>query len=840
MALIPGTRLGPYEITAQIGVGGMGEVYRATDTRLKRQVAIKILPSSLAADPDRLARFQREAEVLASLTHPNIAAIYGLEDADGVTALVMELVEGDDLSQRIARGAVPLDEALAIGKQIAEALEAAHEQGIIHRDLKPANVKVRPDGTVKVLDFGLAKALEPTSARGIDATASPTITSPAMMTGVGVLLGTAAYMSPEQARGRPVDRRADIWAFGCVLYEMVAGVRPFAGEDTTETIAAIVRAEPDWSRLPRGIPESIRRALRRCLEKDPRRRIADIRDARLEIDDAPRGDSVVSSAPSTSRQRERFLWSASLITMAIVTGALFWQQQRTPAPAAREIHAEILAPPTSDPLSVALSPNGTNILFVASANGIPQLWLHSLETGLERPLRGTEGASHPFWSSDSRSIGFFAHERLYVMDDYTTGGVPKSIAFTPVPTGGTWNRDVILFQVVPDSPVFRVPARGGGEMAPIGQASGGPPSPGHRFPQFFPDGLHFLYFIQESKAVFLASIDGQVNRRLFDADAAAVVAPPDEVLFVRDGRLFRWRLDMTRLELLGEPSAVADNVAVSAFGVPTVSASAVGSLAYRSGSVDQLRTLIWYDRRGRELGNAAAPDNTAPAELSMTPDERVALNRSIDGNTDIFLLERGTFRKLTDNPGPDISPVFSRNGTEIVYSKGTGVGLFALHKRTTLQGAKATAIPVPSKVAIASDWCRDVVLYRTPDPRGWNIWAVPADGQGTAFPVLQSNLDERNGQFHPDCGWIAYEVSDGGRYEIYLHPFPGPGDPKPVSTGGGSKPRWNSNGRELFYVGADGQLMAVSVRLPSAGQPIAIDTPVPLFQTKVGTGSGHG
>jgi serine/threonine protein kinase len=409
VALTPGTHLGPYEILSALGAGGMGQVYRAHDTKLNRDVALKVLSDLFASDPDRLARFTREAQTLASLNHPNIAHIHGLEESNGVRALVMELVEGEDLSQRIARGALPLDDALPIARQIAEALEAAHEQGIIHRDLKPANVKVRSDGMVKVLDFGLAKAMESAGAASPNVSQSPTITTPAM-TQAGMILGTAAYMSPEQARGRAVDKRSDVWAFGCVLYEMFTGKRAFSGEDVSETLAAVLRGEPDWTALPRETPAPIRRLLRRCLTKDAKGRIGDASIARIEIDEVENGPHIDGEVvQNTSRHRERIAWvsALALVTLMAAAGALVWLHAFAPSvPLPPEMRLEILTPSTPDPISFAISPDGRRLVFAASGDGQPRLWLRPLEAVIAQPLAGTEGAAYPFWSPDVRRSGF--------------------------------------------------------------------------------------------------------------------------------------------------------------------------------------------------------------------------------------------------------------------------------------------------------------------------------------------------------------------------------------------------------------------------------------------------
>jgi serine/threonine protein kinase len=424
--LTPGARLGSFDIVDLLGSDGMGEVYRARDSKLNRDVAVKILLPDVANDPDRLARFSREAQVLASLNHPNIAHIHGLEEAGGVTALVLELVEGEDLAQRIVRGPIPLDEALRIAKQIAEALEAAHEQGIIHRDLKPANIKVRADGTVKVLDFGLAKAMDPAAGSSANAMNSPTLSLHA--TQAGIILGTAAYMSPEQARGRTVDKRADIWAFGAVLFEMLTGSQPFPGEDISHVLARVIERDPDWSRLPANMPASIARLLRRALQKDPRQRLSDIRDARFEIDDAstePTATDAARLTPRSSAKWQTVVAIASAIVAFVSVAAVLWFR-RDRVPPASEIHLELTTPPTTQPESLAVSPDGQKIVFVATSAGRPSLWLCALDADAANVLPGTEGASLPFWSPDSRSIGFFADARLKRVD--IDGGSLKILA----------------------------------------------------------------------------------------------------------------------------------------------------------------------------------------------------------------------------------------------------------------------------------------------------------------------------------------------------------------------------------------------------------------------------
>ena len=563
MALTPGTRLGVYDITAAIGEGGMGQVYRATDAKLKRQVAIKVLPPSLSVDADRLARFQREAEVLASLNHPNIAAIYGLEEGGGITALVMELVEGDDLSQRIARGALPLDEALPIAKQIAEALEAAHDQGIIHRDLKPANIKVRGDGTVKVLDFGLAKALDPAGASAVNAANSPTLTGHA--TALGMIIGTAAYMAPEQAKGKAVDKRADIWAFGVVLYEMLAGRSAFAGETVTDIIAAVVTRDADWTALPAATPASIRRLLARCLEKDPKRRLRDIGDVRFEIDETiargfseARSGEVMSSPvrPAGVPLGGKLAWTVVGAALgAALAVALAWSGAwpRTPPSESHPLRLSIVHTEGSEVAAPAISPDGRRVVYRARrGDGMPLLWVRDLAIGESQPLAGTEDATMPFWSPDSRDLGFFTGGALKRVS--AAGGPVRLVTDNVGPWsgyGGAWAADGTI-AVSRQAGLFRVSADGGAMTALTKLPSG---DWAHFWPNFLPDGRRFLFTAKlytrtaeaSEQGIYLGSLDSPKIERLLPDLSSAVYASPGYLVFAREGtprrRHSTWRRD---------------------------------------------------------------------------------------------------------------------------------------------------------------------------------------------------------------------------------------------------------------------------------------------------------
>jgi eukaryotic-like serine/threonine-protein kinase len=852
MALSLGSRLGPYEVIAQIGVGGMGEVWRATDANLGRQVALKVLPDTFAHDPERLARFEREAKTLASLSHPNIAIIYGLEKANGIRALVMELIEGPTLADRITQGPIPFDEALPIARQIAEALQAAHEQGIIHRDLKPANVKVRADGTVKVLDFGLAKVLAPEAASvtvgGLSQ--SPTITSPAM-THAGTILGTAAYMSPEQARGQGVDKRTDVWAFGCVLYEMLSGRGAFTGETITDTLASILEREPDWRRLPESTPDRARDLLRRCLRKDPRRRFHDIADARIELEEAQTGQNADARALSISVGRgERLLWMSAVALVAVIAAAAMAWSRATPT--AIETRLEIATPPTMDPVSLAMSRDGRTVAFVATDDGRSRLWLRRLDSGSARPLPGTDGAYYPFWSPDNRSVGFFADGKLKRIDLDTTS--VQVLANASAGRGGTWNGDGVILFAPQAGPIFRIPASGG-EPKQVTRPDGQRLS--HRFPQFLPDGRHFLYFVRPTvgipdvRGVYVGNIDGSAPRRLVDADVAGVLAGSDTLLFVRQGTLFAQAFDTTRLALIGKPFPVASQIINNtAFGLAAVSSSSTGLFVYRAGPAER-RLFTWFDRSGHELGTVGEADTGDPSDPALSPDGReLALSREVDENRDIWILDtsRGVLRRLTYDPGIDRSATWSPDGSRVVFTanrEGTG----DLYQMPARGGSDEKVFVSTPEAKQAADFSPDgeFLLFRTQSPKTrYDIWAIRLsarrhvsdplkrlEGQ-EPFVVVQTNSDERDPQFSPDGKWLAYESDESGRFEIYIQPFPGPGPKWPVSTAGGAQVRWPRNGGELFYIALDNRLMAVSITLDAERQTVSAGAPVPLFTTNVG------
>jgi eukaryotic-like serine/threonine-protein kinase len=807
MSLAPGTCIGPYEVVAMIGAGGMGEVYRARDPKLKRDVALKILPALVATEPDRLARFKREAHVLASLNHSHIAAIYGFEEAAGVQALVLELVEGSTLADRLAQGFIPVEEALAIATQIAEALEAAHARGIVHRDLKPANIKVRADGSVKVLDFGLAKAVS-SDAASAETSASPTITSPAL-TRLGVILGTAAYMSPEQARGREADARSDIWAFGCVLFEMLAGQRPFEGSEVSDTLAGILKSDPDWSVLPSDTPSRIRRVLRRCLEKDLRRRFRDIADVRLEIEDAYAPD-LTAAVPAVRRKdriRERIAWSLVALLVVLLAGVGAYVALK-PARIAETTRFHVDPPrdtvfgsPTrlvGRPRNAAVSPDGTRLVFVATDRARKsQLWIRAFDSFDAVPLTGTDGAVSPFWSPDSRRVGFFVGNKLMKVD--ASGGSPQTIcdAVGELLRGATWGLGgTILFSSGNPPRLYRVSDQGGAAQPVPIQAEQSVS------PYFLPDGRTFLYWEQntsEGPAVFAASmVSTDAPKRVVSSDSPAVYDPSGFLLFARRGALLRQRFDMSRMEVSGEARTIAERVDFGAFSV-----SANGVLAYQQlpGVTSQ---FAWVDRDGDVLETVAAPGTYRAPQLS--PDgRRLVYENLADGNLWLLDMSRQIPSKFTTGPGVKISPVWSPDGETIFYGKtmeATGrAAIFEKSATGTLDEKLLFKGPTsngPAQISPDGKW---LLYFANPEGEAvGDIYVLPMTKDRTPQRIVQSPFSDVEPQFSPDGKFVAYVSTATGQSEIYVQPFPPTGERWLISNTGGRQPIWRQDGKELFFV----------------------------------------
>jgi eukaryotic-like serine/threonine-protein kinase len=828
MPTLTGGRLGVYEVLELIGIGGMGEVYRARDVRLNRDVALKILPTLFADDPARLARFEREARVLASLNHSNIGAIHGFEESDGVHALVLELVDGPTLADRIAEGRIPLDDALPVAMQIAEALEAAHERGIVHRDLKPANIKVRHDGTVKVLDFGLAKALvddvAPTSV-----SQSPTITSPAL-TRMGMILGTAAYMSPEQACGKAADKRSDIWGFGCVLYEMLTGKRAFEGSEVSDTLASILKSDPDWSPLPAETPSGVRRVLRRCLEKDPRRRFHDIADARLDLEERTASDATAPVATPASKlpARERATWALVTVALASLAAVLAYVTLKTPP--AQELTRFHVYPPADTSLgsvsgpggiigasSGTVSPDGTHLVFVATdRGGKTMLWVRPLDSFSAQPLTGSDGAAMPFWSPDGRSLGFFVGAKLKRIDG--TSGSPQTLSDLPgnVPKGGTWGAGGdILFSAGNSPKLYRVSARGGTATA-VAVRGGASNSTEIFWPYFLPDGRHFLYWARSPSrgpGVYVASIDPSATAtRLVGSDSQAVYSPAGFLLFARQGTLLRQPFDPNRLTVTGEPTPVAEQITQNvAVGLAAFSVSATGVLTFQT-AANLSTQFAWFDRTGRLLETVGPPGRYRMPTLS--PDGTRLAYMDVEAG-DIWLLDmvRQTPTRFTSNPAIEASPVWSLDGRKIFYrSTQDGGSIFekdasgAIAEQLFFKGA----VNGPSQVSPDGK----LLLYFA-NPGGesvQDVFVLPMTGDRKPQRIVETQFADVEPQFSPDGKLLAYASSETGRYEVYVQPFPRTGARWKISNSGGRQPLWRADGKELFFVSDDRKFYTADIQ----------------------------
>ncbi|MGO9259373.1 MAG: protein kinase domain-containing protein [Bryobacteraceae bacterium] len=831
----PEQSIAHYRIVCKLGEGGMGAVYRATDTRLNRDVAIKVLPPAFAEDTARMQRFEREAQLLASLNHPNIAAIYGIEQG----AIVMELVEGEDL-----KGPVPVETASHYARQIANALEAAHEKGIIHRDLKPANIKVTPDGTVKLLDFGLAKATESSQAEGPGgrpATDSPTLSL--AMTQTGTILGTAAYMSPEQARGKPVDKRADIWAVGVVLYEMLTGKMLFGGGETvSDSLAAVLTREPDFNALPKDTPPRVRLLLERCLRKDPKQRLRDIGDARLTLDEAEPG--VPAPAPVVPATRPRLPWIlAAVFALSTLALAALWL--RRPVEEARTIKFSVLPPEkagfVADSLP-AVSPDGRHLAFAAGSEGKTQIWIRDLNALAARPLPGTDGGFDPFWSPDSRFVAFFTPGKLKKVD--IVGGPALTVCGASNGRGGSWNQNgVIVFTPSFGNSLSSVPATGG-TATPLTTLEESLSETSHRFPWFLPDGRHFLFTArsgdEKKTAIYVGDLESKERRRLFAAASNAVYTPPGFLLFMRERTVMAQAFDATALRTTGDPFPVAEQVDYAQASIQgQFAVSQTGVLAYYSGGAALDSQLTWFDRDGKPLGTVGPPGTMqAPA---ISPDGGTVAVDRLDaqaGTYDLWLhdLAHSTDSRFTFDPSHDWCPVWSPDGSRILFASNR-TGRWGLYQKPATGAGKEELLYETAGLTFTTDWSRDgrfAIFHSLAAKTGDDLWVLPLLGDRKAFPFLQTEFAEMYGKLSPDGRWLAYASDETGVYEVYVQTFPGKEGKWQVSAKGGTRPVWSRDGKELFYIAEGHKLMAVEVR---SGVQFEHGVPKALFEARTPTGA---
>ena len=849
MPLQPGSRIGRYEVVSAIGAGGMGEVYRARDTRLDRSVAIKILTGALSEDMESRSRFEQEARAIAALNDPHICALYDISLHGDLDYLVLEHLEGETLADQLKRSpVVPTAEALAIAIQIGDALDRAHRAGIAHRDLKPGNVMLarRPgstapsDKTVKLLDFGLAArtstarpqatldaTFAATMAPAVVSARPPTATTPAATSGI---VGTVQYMAPERLDGADGDHRADIFAFGCVLYEMLAGRKAFEGANILTAVAAIKNSEPPPIAALQAQP-LLDRLLRRCLAKDPEDRWQSIRDVTSEL-----RWIVEHPTPSAQPVAQTGTWRivvgvAAAIAITAAAASVLFLRGRQP-PTQSEIRFEITTAPTDDP-SLSLSSDGAKLAFIANQNRVPMLWVRALD-GLEnRALAGTEGASFPFWSPDGSAIGFFAGNKLKRID--VAGGVPIVLADAPNARGGDWNADgVILFSPGVSAPIMRVSARGGAaEQVTRPDSTTGP---AHRLPQFLPDGKRFLFSStlggSSTNGVYLTSLDKKPPLRLLTDDFAGRFTAPDKLLAVRQGALHVYNFDVTSATVQGQPFIIAQGFTAGA-ATASFATSGNGVLAYRSSTV-QRRQLVWVNRRGEVVRAIGEPESDYIASPELSADEQsVLVFTQRSGNNDCWIIElaRNLPHRITEGPVAHAHPIWDPDGAHIVFNSQGGAN------RQAITGGTSERLFSPERPGTALAWTRDreYVLLRRDTGMKADLVAVSMKGEPREVIVAQSPNDETEGQFSPDGKWIAFVSDESGRAEVFVQSFPEGRARTQVSTTGGTQVRWSADGTEIFYVAADGKMMAVSVALGGASPDVKL--PVPLFETHLATGT---
>ncbi len=849
MPLATGTRLGPYEILSPAGAGGMGEVYRARDSRLGRDVAIKVLPLHFSQDPSRRERFEREARVVSALSHPHICALHDIGEQDGVDFLVLEYLEGETLEHRLVRGPLPTDQVLRYAMEIADALEKAHRQGVVHRDLKPGNIMLTKSGA-KLLDFGVAKLT--VTAPLADALTEMTSSDKRPLTEEGSILGTVQYMAPEQLEGREADPRTDIFSLGELIYEMTTGHAAFAGRTKASLIAAILSSEPPaLTQVAPVSPPALERLVRICLAKDPNERFQSAHDVKLQLAWIAEGGSQAGvPAPVSARRRwrERGLWAGvGLLTLAATgLGAAYWRSRPAPAPV---IRSSILLPENANVIMVgpnsmapALSPDGRRLAFVAIGRQQRQIWVRSLDGLSAQPLTGTEGAMFPFWSSDGRFLGFFADGRLKKID--ASGGPVQTLCDAPDGRGGAWSSGgVIVFASATAGGLSRVPASGG-VPSPVTELDSARQEISHRWPWFLPDGKHFLFFsrsaVTEQNGILVAALEGGNPKLVVNASSNAAYAPPGYLLYAGERSLVAQAFDADRLEPSGEAFPVAETVQWDggfAYAMFTVSGN--GTLVFQAGGGGPDSQMRWFTHQGKEAGNAAEPASCMSPALS--PDARRLVVEVIDssaGNVDLWLYELarpGVRTRFTFDAFADLTPIWSPDGAQIAFGSNRK-GYFSMYlKPADGSGQETELFALPGVDVRPWSWSPDGkhIAYRQLDPKTKtraDIWILPLSGERKPFPFVQTAFDESWAAFAPDGKWIAYNSDESGSEQVYVAPFPGPGGRWQVSSAGGSRPRWRKDGQEIYFLAADDKLMAAEVR--AQGASLAVGQVRSLFSVR--------
>jgi Tol biopolymer transport system component len=830
MTIGPGSRIGPYEVTAHLGEGGMGVVFRGRDSRLQRDVALKLLPEQFANDADRLPRFEREAQVLASLNHPNIAQIYGLEQVNGSTCIVMELVEGETLEDKLKKGPLPIDEAVGIAKQISDALAVAHERGIIHRDLKPANIKLTSTGTVKVLDFGLAKALGPRSS-DLNATTAVTVAGGSV---AGVIVGTPGYMSPEQARGKDVDSRTDIWAFGCVLFEMLTGRQAFTGETITDVLANIVSAPPDLDLLPQSTPISLRLLLTSALNKNSSQRLQHIGDTRLFLDGTIAVPATTPVATASRRPRHTALLLAALAAIAAGAGIVAALALRpTPEPAA-QMRFEIALPEmVGTPI---VSPDGKWIAYATQpTNGTRVAWLRPIGSDTPQQIPGTENINGVIWSPDSRRLATLADGTLRIFD--LASGSTRPLGAVGALRGGSWNRGgVLLMARATDNIIVRM-SDSGGEVTPVTTLDTGRKDILHAIPVFLPDNKHFLYVVAAARAedsgIFRASLDvAEPPTRVIALEPnnfnGMTYVPTGHLLYLHQGRLIAQRVDA-----MGQPQenpvVVADNVDGGFM------ASDTGLLFYHKAVPRAGRQLRWFGRDGKSLGQVGVEANYGNVDISPKGD-RAAVDIVTNGNGDIWVvdLERSVAQPITFDPSREWTASWSPDGSRLAFASTRSDSTTRIYEKSSTGAGTETVLPSGDVSSIPVNWSSDgryIVFSRLRqfgNSAGYDTWVLPTFGDRKPAPLLETGFDKFQARVSPNSDFVAYSTNESGTYQIVVQTFPDASGGKwQISADGGVEPKWRRDGRELYYLNLDGKLMSVAIGGPSftAGRPVE------LFQT---------